>query len=91
MNHEAARPFDDLRAALAADDGDHGSIGDDVPTVRLDFGRRARTGIPDHFRDEAEYARLLVPEMLSGHEVQSGCLTGAGRAKHQRMTDIIHV
>lgn len=77
MSHEASRPFDDLRAALAANDGDAGSAGDGVPTVRLDFGRRARTGIP-----EIVHAEHKSPEVVASALVRLA--ERAGRAMATR-------
>jgi pyridinium-3,5-biscarboxylic acid mononucleotide synthase len=66
------RPFDDLRAALAEPDAAAADVGG-TPTVRLDLGRRARTGIPEIVHAEHKDAATVADALARLAE-------GAGRA-----------
>ncbi len=90
MNDRAASPFDDLRAALAAPESGSGASEGGVPTVRLDFGRRARTGIPEivhaEYKDAATVAAALVRlAERAGRALATRCLPAAAAEVESRI------
>lgn len=70
--NEQRRPFDDLRRALAGDDG-VSALGGGTPTVRLDLDRRRRTGIPEIVHAEYKEPAVVAAALRRLAE-------GAGRA-----------
>jgi hypothetical protein len=72
------RPFDDLRDALGASGDAPANLDDGLPTVRLDLGRRARTGIPEIVHAEHKDAAVVAAALerlaeASGRALATRC------------------
>lgn len=65
MTDRGNRPFDDLRAALAASNPETVAPSDEgAPLVRLDLGRRSRTGIPEIVHAEHKPAEVVAAALV---------------------------